>query len=86
MYMTTIYHKKINYGDSRCRPGGPPVLTASQPGAARSESTVTNNGGPGHWHATRAQSQMKMLRRVKNEIFTFDFDSEITLVGCTLER
>ncbi len=34
----------------------------------------------------RAQSQMKMLRRVKNEIFTFDFDSEITLVDCTLER
>ncbi len=35
---------------------------------------------------THAQSQMKMLRRVKNEIFTLDFDSEITLVDCTLER
>ena len=35
---------------------------------------------------TRAQSQMKMLRRVQNEMFTFEFDSETALVGSTLER
>ena len=27
---------------------------------------------------------MKMLRRVQNEKFTFEIDSEIALVGCTL--
>ncbi len=37
-----------------------------------------------HWHATRAQSLMKMLRRVQNEMFTFKIDSEIALVDCTL--
>ena len=35
---------------------------------------------------TRAQSQMKMLRRAQNEMFRFEIDSEIALVGCTLER
>ena len=33
---------------------------------------------------SRAQNQMKMLRRVQNEKFTFEFDSEIALVDCTL--
>ena len=34
--------------------------------------------------ATRAQSQMRMLRRAQNEMFTFEIDSEIALVGSTL--
>ncbi len=29
---------------------------------------------------------MKMLCRVQNEMFTFEIDSEIALVDCTLER
>ena len=36
--------------------------------------------------ATRSQSQMKMMRRVQNEMFTFKIDSETALVGSTLER
>ena len=36
------------------------------------------------WPATRFKSPSKMLRRVQNEKFTFEFDSEIALVDCTL--
>ena len=35
-------------------------------------------------YATRAQSLMKMLRRVENEKFTFKIDTEIALVDCTI--
>ena len=40
-------------------------------------------GKPGS-HSTRAQSQMKMLRRAQNEMFTFEIDAENAIVGCTL--
>jgi len=39
--------------------------------------------GPG---PTRSKSQSKMMRKCENEMFTFEIDSEIALVGCTLER
>ena len=35
---------------------------------------------------TRSQTQMRMLRLVQNEKLTFEFDSEIALVGSTQER
>ncbi len=36
--------------------------------------------------ASRTRTQMKMLRGVQNERFTFEIDTEKALVGCTLER
>ena len=32
------------------------------------------------------KSQSKMMRKCENEMFTFEIDSEIALVGSTLER
>ncbi len=34
----------------------------------------------------RTQSLSKMMCSVQNEMLTFEIDSEIALVGCTLER
>ncbi len=36
--------------------------------------------------ASRTRTQMKILRGVQNEMFTFEIDSENALVGSTLER
>ena len=36
--------------------------------------------------ASRSRTQMKMLRGVQNERFTFEIDAENALVGSTLER
>ncbi len=38
------------------------------------------------WTPTRFKSQSKMMRECENEMFTFEIDSEIALVGSTLER
>jgi hypothetical protein len=35
---------------------------------------------------SRTRTQMKMLRGVQNERFTFEIDTEKALVGCTLEH
>ena len=59
-----------------------PILT----GRLVHATSDSESSRPGGQPATRFKSLSKMLRRVQNEMFTFEFDSEAVILVSTLER